>query len=177
MTTANRIKGRTPPGVRGLKPRRVDVEDKFGGRTPPGVRGLKRRLNRHYRARKRGASSDKDILLFDLMGLFIIGINKHNFPFFSLLTPIRFKKRSFMSFLNRIGVIKTFTIKFKLSYFDNNADQRRRNFVYVSNKFKFIILLNYEMKLKNGKTKVLNFITTQKLNKNERFEGNRFDRI
>ena len=121
MTTANRIKGRTPPGVRGLKPRRVDVEDKFGGRTPPGVRGLKRRLNRHYRARKRGASSDKDILLFDLMGLFIIGINKHNFPFFSLLTPIRFKKRSFMSFLNRIGVIKTFTIKFKLSYFDNNA--------------------------------------------------------
>ena len=82
-----------------------------------------------------------------------------------------------MSFLNRIGVIKTFTIKFKLSYFDNNADQRRRNFVYVSNKFKFIILLNYEMKLKNGKTKVLNFITTQKLNKNERFEGNRFDRI
>ena len=111
------------------------------------------------------------------MELFIIGINKHNFPFFSLLTPIRFKKRSFMSFLNRIGVVKTFTIKFKLSYFDNKADQRRRNFVYVSNKFKFIILLNYEMKLKNGKTKIVNFITTQKLNKNKRFEGNRFDRI
>ena len=82
-----------------------------------------------------------------------------------------------MSFLNRIGVVKTFTIKFKLSYFDNNADQRRRNFVYVSNKFKFIILLNYEMKLKNGKTKNANFITTQKLNKNKRFEGSKFDRI
>jgi len=49
--------------------------------------------------------------------------------------------------------------------------------VYVRNKFKFIILLNYEMKLRNGKTKVLNFITTQKLNKNKRFEGSRFDRI
>lgn len=128
-------------------------------------------------SQEKGASRDKDIPLFDLMELFIIGINKHNFPFFSLLTPIRFKKRSFMSFLNRNGVVKTFTIKFKLSYFDNKADQRRRNFVYVSNKFKFIILLNYEMKLKNGKTKIVNFITTQKLNKNKRFEGNRFDRI
>ena len=49
--------------------------------------------------------------------------------------------------------------------------------MYVSNKFKFIILLNYEIKLKNGKTKVLNFITTQKLNKNKRFEGSRFDTI
>ncbi len=39
--------------------------------------------------------------------------------------------------------------------------------------FKAIIKVspNYEVKLKNGKTKVVNFITAQKLNKNERFDG------
>ena len=78
--------GRTPPGVRALK-RKVLTQFKYESRcrTPPGVRGLKLRLNRHYRARKRGASRDKDILLFNLMELFIISINKHNFLFFSLL--------------------------------------------------------------------------------------------
>ena len=62
-------------------------------------------------------------------------------------------------------------------YFDNNTDRKKRNFVYLSNKSKFIIHPNYEVKLKNGKTKVVNFITAQKLNKNERFDGSRFDRI
>lgn len=62
-------------------------------------------------------------------------------------------------------------------YFDNNTDRKKRNFVYVSNKSKFIIHPNYEVKLKNGKTKVVNFITAQKMNKNERFDGSRFDRI
>lgn len=62
-------------------------------------------------------------------------------------------------------------------YFDNNTDTKKRNFVYVSNKSKFIIHPNYEMKLKNGKTKVVNFITAQRLNKNERFDDNRFDKI
>lgn len=62
-------------------------------------------------------------------------------------------------------------------YFDNNTDIKKRNFVYVSNKSKFIIHPNYEMKFKNGKTKVVNFITAQRLNKNERFDGNRFERI
>ena len=33
-------------------------------------------------SQEKGASRDKDILLFDLMGLFIIGINEHNFSFF-----------------------------------------------------------------------------------------------
>ena len=76
----------TPPGVRALK-RKVLTQFKYESRcrTPPGVHALKRRLNRHYRARKRGASRDKDIPLFDLMELFIIGINEHNSPFFSLL--------------------------------------------------------------------------------------------
>lgn len=76
----------TPPGMRALK-RKVLTQFKYESRcrTPPGVHALKRRLNRHYRARKRGASRDKDIPLFDLMELFIIGINEHNSPFFSLL--------------------------------------------------------------------------------------------
>ena len=85
MTTANRIKGRTPPGVRGLKPRRVDVEDKFGGRTPPRGAWIETEVEQTLQSQEKGASRDKDILLFDLMGLFIIGINKHNFLFFSLL--------------------------------------------------------------------------------------------
>ena len=62
-------------------------------------------------------------------------------------------------------------------YFDNNTDRNKRNFVYVSNKSKFIIHPHYEMKLKNGKTKVVNFITAQRLDKNERFNKNRFERI
>ena len=62
-------------------------------------------------------------------------------------------------------------------YFDNNTDRKKRNFVYVSNKSKFVIHPNYEVKFKNGKTKIVNFITAQKPNKNERFDGSRFDRI
>ncbi len=66
--------------------------------------------------------------------------------------------------------------KMKL-YFDNNIDQKKRNFVYVSSKSKFIIHPNYEIKLKNGKKKVVNFITAQRLNKDERFDKSRFDEI
>ncbi|MBB3703627.1 hypothetical protein FHS60_002122 [Alloprevotella rava] len=33
----------------------------------------------------------------------------------NLLTPIRFKKRSFMSFLNRIGVIRIFSGTIRMS--------------------------------------------------------------
>jgi hypothetical protein len=62
-------------------------------------------------------------------------------------------------------------------YFDNNTDKKKRNFVYVSNTSKFIIHPNYEIKFKNGKTKVVNFITAQRLNKNERFDDGRFEKI
>ena len=61
-------------------------------------------------------------------------------------------------------------------YFDNNTDKKKRNFVYVSNTSKFIIHPNYEIKFKNGKTKVVNFITAQRLNKNEKFDGGRFEK-
>lgn len=62
-------------------------------------------------------------------------------------------------------------------YFDHNVDIKKRNFIYVSNKSKFVIHPNYEIKLKNGKKKVVNFITAQRLNKEERFAENRFERI
>lgn len=38
-------------------------------------------------------------------------------------------------------------------YFDNNIDTKKRNFIYVSNKSKFVIHPNYEINSKMGKRK------------------------
>ena len=56
-------------------------------------------------------------------------------------------------------------------------DRMNRNFIYADSQSKYVIHPNYEMKTKGGKVKRVNFITAQKLNKNEVFDKVRFKKV
>lgn len=56
-------------------------------------------------------------------------------------------------------------------------DTRTGNFTYTDGRTKYIVHPNYELKLSRKKNKVVNFVTAQKLDKYENFNGERFKRI
>lgn len=56
-------------------------------------------------------------------------------------------------------------------------DTRTGNFTYTDGKTKYAIHPNYSIKLSNGRSKVVNFVTAQKLDKYESFSGNRFKKL
>ena len=58
-------------------------------------------------------------------------------------------------------------------YYDHDV----KTFLYVDGSNKYAVHPNYEVKMPNGKKKVVNFITAQKLSKDERFNGKRYEKI
>lgn len=58
-------------------------------------------------------------------------------------------------------------------YYDKDV----KTFLYVNEKSKFILHPNKKIKTESGKKVVVNFVTAQKLSKDENFNGKRFDKI
>ena len=58
-------------------------------------------------------------------------------------------------------------------YYDTDV----KTFLYVGGGNKYAIHPNYEIKLNGGKSKIVNFVTAQKLSGNETFNGKRYKKI
>lgn len=65
----------------------------------------------------------------------------------------------------------------KRSKMDLYYDTDLKTFLYVGGGNKYALHPNYKIKMANGRRKVVNFLTAQRLSENENFNGQRFMKI